>query len=216
MKKPKIAPSGPAGLSRRNFFGSVASGAAEAAILTLPVEAAQPATQPAAGPAAGLAADSGMVPAVLNVNGQTHSLSVEPRWTLQHVLHDRLGLNGTKSGCERGECGACTVLIDGIARYSCLTLALEAVGTEITTIEGLMHGEKLGPVQQAFVEEDAMQCGYCTPGQVVSVEALLRKTPQPTAEQIREGVSGNLCRCGTYNHIFRAAQRAAELRKAGR
>jgi xanthine dehydrogenase YagT iron-sulfur-binding subunit len=216
MKKPKIAPSGPAGLSRRNFFGSVASGAAEAAILTLPVEAAQPATQPAAGPAAGLAADSGMVPAVLNVNGQTHSLSVEPRWTLQHVLHDRLGLNGTKSGCERGECGAGTVLIDGIARYSCLTLALEAVGTEITTIEGLMHGEKLGPVQQAFVEEDAMQCGYCTPGQVVSVEALLRKTPQPTPEQIHEGVSGNLCRCGTYNHIFRAAQRAAELRKAGR
>jgi xanthine dehydrogenase YagT iron-sulfur-binding subunit len=212
MKKPKIAPSGPAGLSRRNFFGSVASGAAEAAILTLPVEASQPASQPAAGPAA----DSGMVSAVLHVNGQTHSLSVEPRWTLQHALHDRLGLNGTKSGCERGECGACTVLIDGIARYSCLTLALEAVGTEITTIEGLMHGEKLGPVQQAFVEEDAMQCGYCTPGQVVSVEALLRKTPQPTAEQIREGVSGNLCRCGTYNHIFRAAQRAAELRKAGR
>jgi xanthine dehydrogenase YagT iron-sulfur-binding subunit len=216
MKKPKIAPSGPAGLSRRNFFGSVASGAAEAAILTLPVEAAQPATQPAAGPAAGLAADSGMVPAVLNVNGQCHSLSVEPRWTLQHVLHDRLGLNGTKSGCERGECGACTVLIDGIARYSCLTLALEAVGTEITTIEGLMHGEKLGPVQQAFVEEDAMQCGYCTPGQVVSVEALLRKTPQPTIEQIHEGVSGNLCRCGAYQHIFRAAQRAAEMRKAGR
>ena len=208
MKKPKIAPSGPAGLSRRNFFGSVASGAAEAAILTLPVEAAQPAAAPAAG--------GDMVPAVLHVNGQTHSLRVEPRWTLQHVLHDHLGLTGTKSGCERGECGACTVLIDGIARYSCLTLALEAVGTEITTIEGLMHGEKLGPVQQAFVEEDAMQCGYCTPGQVVSVEALLRRTPQPTAEQIREGVSGNLCRCGAYQHIFRAAQRAAELRKAAR
>ena len=206
MKKPRIAPLGPAGLSRRNFFGSVASGAAEAAILTLPVEAAQPAP----------AADGDMVPAVLHVNGQTHSLRVEPRWTLQHVLHDRLGLTGTKSGCERGECGACAVLIDGIARYSCLTLALEAVGTEIITVEGLMHGEQLGPVQQAFVEEDALQCGYCTPGQVVSVEALLRKTPQPTPEQIREGVSGNLCRCGTYNHIFRAAQRAAELRKAGR
>jgi xanthine dehydrogenase YagT iron-sulfur-binding subunit len=127
-----------------------------------------------------------------------------------------LGLTGTKSGCERGECGACTVLIDGVARYSCLTLALEAVGAEITTVEGLMHGEQLGPVQQAFVEEDALQCGYCTPGQVVSVEALLRRTPQPTAEQIREGVSGNLCRCGAYQHIFRAAQRAAELRKAGR
>ena len=206
MKRPKIESPTPAGLSRRHFFGSVASGAAEAAILTLPVEAAQPAP----------AADGDMVPAVLHVNGQTHSLSVEPRWTLQHVLHDRLGLTGTKSGCERGECGACTVLIDGIARYSCLTLALEAVGAEITTVEGLMHGEQLGPVQQAFVEEDALQCGYCTPGQVVSVEALLRRTPQPTAEQIREGVSGNLCRCGAYQHIFRAAQRAAELRKAGR
>jgi xanthine dehydrogenase YagT iron-sulfur-binding subunit len=192
----------------------VASGAAEAAILTLPVEAveAAEATQSATAPATA----SDMVPAVLTVNGQTHSLSVEPRWTLQHVLHDRLGLTGTKSGCERGECGACTVLIDGIARYSCLTLALEAVGAEITTVEGLMHGEHLGSVQQAFVEEDALQCGYCTPGQVVSVEALLRKTPQPTAEQIREGVSGNLCRCGAYQHIFRAAQRAAELRKAGR
>ena len=208
MKTPKLDQHSPSALSRRHFFGSVASGAAEAAILTLPVEAAQPASAPAA--------DGDMVPAVLNINGQTHSLSVEPRWSLQHVLHDHLGLTGTKLGCERGECGACTVLIDGIARYSCLTLALEAVGTEITTVEGLMHGEQLGPVQQAFVEEDAMQCGYCTPGQVVAVEALLRKTSQPTIEQIREGVSGNLCRCGTYSHIFRAAQRAAELRKAGR
>jgi xanthine dehydrogenase YagT iron-sulfur-binding subunit len=157
-----------------------------------------------------------MVPAVLHINGQTHSLNVEPRWSLQHVLRDRLGLTGTKSGCDRGECGACTVLIDGIARYSCLTLALEAVGTEITTVEGLMHGQQLGPVQQAFVEEDAFQCGFCTPGQVVAAEGLLRKMPQPTIEQIREGVSGNLCRCGAYNHIFRAVQRAAELRKTGR
>jgi xanthine dehydrogenase YagT iron-sulfur-binding subunit len=94
-----------------------------------------------------------------------------------------------------------------------MTLAVEASGAQITTIEGLMKGEELGPVQQAFVEEDGMQCGYCTPGQIVSVEALLRKTPQPTLEQIREGVSGNLCRCGSYAHIFRAAQRAAERRK---
>jgi len=209
MKRPKIEPPGPARLSRRHFFGSVASGAAEAAVLTLPAAMA-------AQPVARQTVEDELVPAVLNINGQTHSLSVEPRWTLQHVLHDRLGLTGTKSGCERGECGACTVLIDGIARYSCLTLALEAVGTEITTVEGLMHGEQLGPVQQAFVEEDALQCGYCTPGQVVAVEALLRKTSQPTIEQIREGVSGNLCRCGAYHHIFRAAQRAAELRKAGR
>ena len=196
-------------VSRRRFFNSVASGAAEAAILTLPGQAAAP-------PPAAPAAESEMVKTVLKINGRAVSLSVEPRWTLQYVLRDRLGLTGTKSGCERGECGACTVLIDGIARYACMTLAVEAAGAEITTVEGLMRGEELGPVQQAFVEEDALQCGYCTPGQIVSVEALLRKTPQPTIEQIREGVSGNLCRCGAYAHIFRAAGRAAELRKSGR
>ena len=206
MRKSDLERESRTGLSRRRFFNSVASGAAEAAVLTLPGQAA---TQPAAGQAA----DGGMVKAVLNINGRAHSLSVEPRWTLVYVLRDRLGLMGTKSGCERGECGACTVLIDGVARYACMTLAVEAAGAQITTVEGLMQGEELGPVQQAFVEEDAFQCGYCTPGQVVSVEALLRKTPQPTIEQIREGVSGNLCRCGSYVHIFRAAQRAAELRK---
>jgi xanthine dehydrogenase YagT iron-sulfur-binding subunit len=155
-----------------------------------------------------------MFKAVLNINGRAYSLNVEPRWTLLHVLRDRLGLMGTKSGCERGECGACTVLIDGLARYACMTLAVEASGAQITTIEGLMRGEELGLVQQAFVEEDGFQCGYCTPGQIVSVEALLRKNPEPSIDQIREGVSGNLCRCGAYGHIFRAAQWAAELRKA--
>jgi len=194
------------GLSRRRFFSPVATGAAEAAVLTLPGEAATPA-------AAGQAAAGETVKAVLNVNGRAHSLNVEPRWTLLYVLRDRLGLMATKVSCERGECGACTVLIDGVARYACMTLAVEAAGSQITTVEGLMRGEELGPVQQAFVEEDAFQCGYCTAGQIVSVEALLRKTPQPTMEQIREGVSGNLCRCGSYVHIFRAARRAAELRK---
>lgn len=114
---------------------------------------------------------------------------------------------GTKASCERGECGACTVLIDGAARYACMTLAVEVNGAEITTVEGLMRGEELGPVQQAFVEEDAFQCGHCTSGQVVSVEALSRKTPQPSIEQIREGVSGNVCRCGAYANIFRAVQK---------
>jgi xanthine dehydrogenase YagT iron-sulfur-binding subunit len=208
MKKPKSEPQRGTGLSRRHFVSSVATSAAEVAVLTVPGHAAPPVTkQPP---------DSEMVGVVLQINGRTHSLSVEPRWTLQHVLRDRLGLMATKDGCERGECGACTVLIDGISRYSCMTLAVEAAGAEITTAEGLMNGEELGAVQQAFVAEDAFQCGYCTPGQVMSVEALLHKTPQPTFEQIREGVSGNLCRCGAYNHIFRAAQRAAELRKGGR
>ena len=196
-------------LSRRRFFDSVALGATEAAILTIPGEAAPQ--------RAALEAGAGeLVKVALDVNGQTYSLMVEPRWSLLHVLRDRLGLTGTKQGCERGECGACTVLIDGVARYSCLTLALEAAGTQVTTLEGLMRGGQLGPVQQAFMEEDALQCGYCTPGQVVNIEGLLRKTPDPTIEQMREGVSGNLCRCGAYANIFRAAQRAAELKKAAR
>ena len=155
---------------------------------------------------------SGMVRLV--INGRRQEVSVEPRNTLLHVLRDKLGMTGTKVGCERGECGACTVLIEGIARYSCLTLALEVDGKEITTIEGLLRGDSVGPVQQAFIECDAFQCGYCTPGQIMAAEALLRKTPNPSIEEIDEEMSGNLCRCGAYQHIFRAVHRAAELRKA--
>jgi xanthine dehydrogenase YagT iron-sulfur-binding subunit len=132
------------------------------------------------------------------------------------VIRDQLGLTGTKLGCERGECGACTVLIDGKPRYACMTLAVEAEGTEVTTLEGLMNGEELGPVQQAFAEEDAFQCGYCTPGQIMAVEGLLRANPSPTLDEVRQGVSGNLCRCGSYAFIFKAATRAAELRKGKR
>ncbi len=148
----------------------------------------------------------------LLVNGRRHRLTVEPRWSLLFVLREKLGLTGTKVGCERGECGACTVLLDGQPRYSCLTLAVEAEGKEITTLEGLMRGEDLGPVQQAFLECDAFQCGYCTPGQIMAVEGLLRSTPDPSFEEIRRGVSGNLCRCGAYDHIFKAARRAADLK----
>jgi xanthine dehydrogenase YagT iron-sulfur-binding subunit len=107
------------------------------------------------------------------------------------------------------------VLIDGSARYACMTLALEAEGTEITTLEGLMHGEELGTTQQAFLEEDAFQCGYCTPGQVVAAEGLLRVTPEPNLDEIRHGMAGNLCRCAAYVHIFKAVGRAAELKKGG-
>jgi xanthine dehydrogenase YagT iron-sulfur-binding subunit len=189
--------------TRRNFFGSVAAGATEAALLTAPQEAA--AQEIVAGNPVKLA---------LKVNGETHNLMVEPRWTLLQVLRDHLGLTGTKPGCERGECGACTVLINGVSRYSCMTLALEAAGTEITTIEGLMRGSELGAVQKAFREEDAYQCGFCTCGQMVNVEGLLKKNPSPSMDQIREGVSGNLCRCGAYAHIFKAVERAAALKKA--
>ena len=198
-------------LSRRHFFNSVAVGAAvaEVAIVSAPAVAqAQQATPPPQ--------DAALVKVVLNVNGQSHSLMIEPRLTLLNVLRERLEMTGTKSGCERGECGACTVLIDGVARYSCMTLALEAQGAEITTIEGLMDGEDLGPVQQAFVEEDGYQCGYCTPGQIMNAEGILRKTPDPSIEQVREEVSGNLCRCGAYANIFKAVQRGGELKRAGR
>jgi xanthine dehydrogenase YagT iron-sulfur-binding subunit len=205
MDKPDIEEQGKSALSRRRFFNSVAVGAAETALLTIPgqVNAQE-------------IVEGDLVKVVLNVNGETHTVMVEPRWTLLHVLRDRLGLTGTKPGCERGECGACTVLIDGVARYSCLTLALESAGKQVTTIEGLMRGAELGSVQQAFRDEDGYQCGYCTPGQMMNVEGFLRKTPDPTIEQIREGVSGNLCRCGAYANIFKATQRAAEFKKAGR
>jgi xanthine dehydrogenase YagT iron-sulfur-binding subunit len=149
----------------------------------------------------------------LRINGRDHYLLVENRWTLLTVLREVLGLTGTKLGCGRGECGACTVLLDGIPRYACLTLAVEAQGKEITTLEGLMRGEELGPVQQAFLEMDAYQCGYCTPGQIMAVEGLLRAEPDPGLSQIQTGVSGNLCRCGAYVNIFKAAKRAAELKQ---
>jgi xanthine dehydrogenase YagT iron-sulfur-binding subunit len=151
----------------------------------------------------------------LNINGKTHRLLVEPRWSLLYVLREELGLTGTKVGCERGECGACTVLMNNVPRYACMTLAVEAEGTEITTLEGLLHGEKLGAVQQAFLEHDALQCGYCTPGQIMAVEGLLRKTSDPSLDEIRRGVSGNLCRCGAYANIFKAAKRAGELKRGG-
>ncbi len=149
----------------------------------------------------------------LRINGRRRRLLIEPRWSLLYVLRERLGLTGTKVGCERGECGACTVLINGQPRYACLTLALEAEGKEITTLEGLMEGEDLGAVQKAFLEHDAFQCGYCTPGQIMAAEGLLRVNPDPSVEEIRHGLSGNLCRCGAYPHIFQAVRRAAQLKR---
>jgi xanthine dehydrogenase YagT iron-sulfur-binding subunit len=194
------------GLSRRGFLTSVGAGAIGTAVA--PGEAAEAVTSVAPGDQPSTL--------VLLVNGRGQRLSVEPRQTLLSVLRGPLGLTGTKPGCERGECGACTVLLDGVPRYSCLTLALEAAGHEITTVEGLQDGETLGPVSRAFTEEDAFQCGFCTPGQVVAAEGLLRRRPQPTLAEIRLGMSGNLCRCGAYPHVFRAVRRAAELRRGGR
>lgn len=153
-----------------------------------------------------------MVKVHLRVNGTGHDVLVEPRWSLLYVLREVIGMTGTKIGCDRGECGACTVLIDDVPRYSCLTLAVEAEGSDITTVEGLMNGEELGPVQTAFAENDAFQCGYCTSGQIMAVEGLLRKNISPSPEEIRIGCSGNLCRCGAYPNIFTAADKAARLK----
>jgi len=194
------------GVTRRGFLTSVGAGA---------VVAATAARSSAQKPAEEVIKPEQMGKVTLLVNGRRHKLLVEPRWSLLFVLREKRGLTGTKVGCERGECGACTVLVDDVPRYACMMLAVEAEGHSITTVDGLMNGEELGPVQQAFLEHDAFQCGYCTPGQVVAVEGLLRQNPKPTDEEIRRGVSGNLCRCGAYLHIFKAAHRAAEL-KAGK
>ena len=194
------------GVTRRGFLGTVGAGAVVAATGVGVGHAAAEEQPEHAG---------GMVPVALRVNGRVHRLLVEPRWSLLYVLRERLGLTGTKIGCERGECGACTVLVDGVARYACMTLAVEAEGTEITTLEGLMDGEQLGATQQAFLEEDAFQCGYCTPGQIMAAEGLLRANPSPDLAEIRHGMAGNLCRCAAYVHIFTAVGRAAELKKGG-
>jgi xanthine dehydrogenase YagT iron-sulfur-binding subunit len=149
----------------------------------------------------------------LRINGRQYRLMVESRWSLLYVLREKIGLTGSKVGCERGECGACTVLIDSIPRYACMTLAVEAAGSEIVTVEGLMDGERLGPVQQAFAEQDAFQCGYCTPGQIMAAEGLLRANPAPEPDEIRRGMAGNICRCGAYTHIVKAVAQAAELKR---
>ena len=148
----------------------------------------------------------------LVVNGRRRRVLAEPRWTLLYVLREKLRLTGAKEGCGRGECGYCTVLIDDVPRYACMTLAVEAEGAKITTVEGLMKGEELGPVQDAFAEEDGFQCGFCTPGQIMAAEGLLRANPNPTSEEILEGMSGNICRCGSYPQIFKAVKRAAALK----
>jgi xanthine dehydrogenase YagT iron-sulfur-binding subunit len=146
----------------------------------------------------------------LSINGETHTLAVEPRVTLLDTLRERLALTGTKKGCDQGTCGACTVLIDGRRVNSCLTLAVMVEGQAITTIEGLAHGEELHPVQAAFLKHDGFQCGFCTPGQILSAVALLDEGRPTDAASIREWMSGNLCRCGAYCNIVDAVRDAAQ------
>jgi xanthine dehydrogenase YagT iron-sulfur-binding subunit len=151
----------------------------------------------------------------LIVNGAAHDVTGPPHETLLATLRERLHLTGTKLVCGRGECGACTVLIGGVSVYACLTLTAACEGESITTVEGLGRDGALHPVQAAFIAEDALQCGYCTPGQILAAIALLNENPTPTDEEIRHGMSGNLCRCGTYPKIVRAVSAAAKAGAAG-
>lgn len=151
----------------------------------------------------------GPVPVRLHVNGVEHTLEIEPRTTLSEALRDHLGMTGTKVVCDRGVCSGCTVWLDKMPVNSCMTLAIDAIGRHITTIEGLSTAGEMHPLQAAFVKHDAMQCGFCTPGMVMSCAALLERNPHPSENDVRQAVSGNLCRCGTYPKIFAATLDAA-------
>ena len=188
------------GVSRRGFIrgAGIGGGVLGSGVLE---EQAQAAVKPA-GP--------GPVPITLKVNGKPYNLNLEPRVTLLDALRDQLNLTGAKKVCDRGTCGACTVIVDGRTVYSCSLLAIEAQGSDVQTIEGLGTVEKMHPLQAAFVENDAHQCGFCTPGFVMASTALLAKNPDPSPEEIKAGLAGNLCRCGTYSRIFAAVQLAAK------
>ena len=154
----------------------------------------------------------------LTINKKKHTIAIKDHETLLEVLRDRLGLTGTKTACEEGECGACTVIVDGKTVLSCLTLAKTLEGKDITTIEGLSEGDNLHPIQQAFLDQGAVQCGFCTPGMVLASKALLDENPLPSQEEIEHGLDGNLCRCAGYLRIAAAIKQAAEdmSKKAGK
>jgi carbon-monoxide dehydrogenase small subunit len=143
------------------------------------------------------------------VNGKTYRVSIESHWTLAHLLRDRLLLTGTKIACDNGACGACTVLVEGETVLSCMALAAEYEGREIVTIEGLSDGARLHPLQEAWLDEHGAQCGFCAPGMLMTAKALLDRIPQPRLEDVREALSGNICRCGNYDHIVASVLRAA-------
>jgi len=188
------------GLSRRSLLKTVGLGGGAVAASQLP-SFGQKSGPKVQGP--------DPVSLTLNINGKERTLTAEPRVTLLNALRNHLDLTGTKVVCDRGSCGACTVHLDGRPVCSCLTLAVDAVGKKITTIEGLAKDGKLDPVQQAFIQKDALQCGFCTPGMIMSVRALLNRTPNPSLAQVKQAVAGNLCRCGTYPRVFEAAMQAA-------
>ncbi len=197
----------PGAFTRRAFLKGVGIGSSALGAGILAAGTAPPKTAPSKGPGATLG--PGPVAISLLVNGRSRSVRVEPRVTLLDVLRDRIDLTGTKKICDRGECGGCAVLLDGKPVYACMMLALDARGRSITTIEGIAPRGGLHPVQQAFIDKDALQCGFCTPGFVVAAKACLDRTPRPTLDQVREALGGHLCRCGTYPRIFEAVLSAA-------
>jgi xanthine dehydrogenase YagT iron-sulfur-binding subunit len=184
------------GLSRRDFIGAACAVWIAATLLGVETFAVEPAA----------ARVNGSLDVVLHVNGRSLRLTLDPRTTLLDALREHAGLTGAKKGCDHGQCGACTVHIAGRRVLSCLTLAAAAQGRPITTIEGLAEGERLHPMQQAFIQHDGFQCGYCTPGQIMSAVALLREPCGPSDEDVRENMSGNICRCGAYMGIVAAIQ----------
>lgn len=192
-------------ITRRKFIKGVGSGVIGGSVFVESLQA-----QPDLSGEKHLNAHQNEVQVNFKVNGKSVSLLIEPRTTLVEVLRAHLQLTGTKISCNQGECGACTVLLDGKAVYSCHYLAVDAAGKEVVTVEGLLSGEKLHPIQEAFVEHDGMQCGFCTSGQIMAAHALLKKHPKPTREQILEGMSGNVCRCGAYPNILESVAAAAE------
>lgn len=196
----------PGGVSRRGFLKGAGAGAAgavilDSALLGVREAAAQVSGSKVVGP--------GRTAVSFRVNGVARALLIEPRTTLAEALRSELDLTGTKVVCDRGSCSACTVWLDGTPVCSCMTLAIDAADRKITTIEGLASGDQLHPVQEAFIEKDALQCGFCTPGMIMSCAALLARNPSPSLLDVQQATSGNLCRCGTYPKVFEATLAAA-------
>jgi len=204
-------------ISRRKFVETTGTGLVVATSVPLAVQEATAqegsAQQPAAAP---IPVVVPRTPVRLTINGTEHRLQVEDRWTLVEVLRDHLRLTGTKIGCDRGECGACTVLLDGKPVYSCSQLAVWADGRQVQTVEGLARNEHLHPLQEAFIEHDGPQCGYCTSGQLMSAKALLDRNPHPTMDEVRAAMTGNICRCSNYNRYVEAVLAASASEAVGR
>lgn len=199
--------------SRRTFLKGV--GVAAVSAETMLAESTKAVEPPPPGADALNTPIEGPVKITLNVNEQARAVTVEPRTTLLSALRDRLDppITGAKLVCNEATCGGCTVLLDGKPVFGCSVLACDAVGKKVTTVEGLGTPDKMNAIQKAFVEKDAMMCGFCTPGFVTTISALLAKNPNPTEEQVREACRGNFCRCGTYPHVFAAAQAAAQANR---